>query len=324
VIPNLRRVLLSIVAVAVAGDCLWTSLQPFDIDVAAYARLAVLCGVLWAGSLYYERLRKDQNLSAMLFGAAFLIAFSAAFSLLNYLLLTVAGGRIDVQLAAMDRWLGFDWPQIMSLAAGHPFENGLLRIIYGLVLPQMAVLIICLGWRKKPQEIYRFCCAVVAGAAMTIAFWAMFPSFGAFSVYELSPSVASRLSLELDSRYAHDLVHMLASGPGRISPHELKGLIGFPSFHAALAGLLIWYAWSVPVLRWPLIVLNSLVFVSTPIQGGHHVVDVVAGIAVAAIAIAATGYLSNWLERRSASAAQHSRAGAALPAGVPSQAFADS
>ena len=233
-------------------------------------------------------------------------------------------GRIDVQLAAMDRWLGFDWPQIMSLAAGHPFENGLLRIIYGLVLPQMAVLIICLGWRKKPQEIYRFCCAVVAGAAMTIAFWAMFPSFGAFSVYELSPSVASRLSLELDGRYAHDLVHMLASGPGRISPHELKGLIGFPSFHAALAGLLIWYAWSVPVLRWPLIVLNSLVFVSTPIQGGHHVVDVVAGIAVAAIAIAATGYLSNWLERRSASAAQHSRAGAALPAGVPSQAFADS
>src|SRR6185437_8994857 len=113
------------------------------------------------------------------------------------------------------------------------------------------------------------------------------PSSGAFSVYDLPSGVSRHLALALDGRYAHALVGLLAHGPGRISPTAAKGLIGFPSYHAVLALLVVWYARPLAVIRWIALAINGLVLIATPIQGGHHVIDVVAGFAVAALAIRA-------------------------------------
>src|SRR5439155_8842365 len=130
-------------------------------------------------------------------------------------------------------------------------------------------LVICLGWHERSEKIHEFCLALAIGAGITVAFWTMFPSFGAFSVYDLPQNIATRLHLALDSRYAHDLLHLLAGGPGRISPAGLKGLIGFPSFHAAMAVLVVWYARSLHRLFGPCLAWNILVLVATPIHGGH-------------------------------------------------------
>jgi membrane-associated phospholipid phosphatase len=93
------------------------------------------------------------------------------------------------------------------------------------------------------------------------------------------------MALALDGRYAKELVALLAHGPGHIAPTEAKGLIGFPSYHAVLALLVVWYARELAVVRWIALGINSIVLVATPIQGGHHVVDVIAGFAVAAAAL---------------------------------------
>jgi membrane-associated phospholipid phosphatase len=45
--------------------------------------------------------------------------------------------------------------------------------------------------------------------------------------------------------------------------------------------------------------LNIVVLVATPIQGGHHVVDVLAGFAVAAIAVIFADNLTRSRESRS-------------------------
>jgi membrane-associated phospholipid phosphatase len=177
-----------------------------------------------------------------------------------------------------------------SALALHPFWSALLRVSYESVLPQVALLVVCLGWRERSEKIHEFCLALAIGAAITVAFWTMFPSFGAFSVYDLPQNISTRLSL--DTRYAHDLLHLLANGPGRISPSDVKGLIGFPSFHAAMAALVVWYARSFRQLFWPCLAWNALVLVATPIHGGHHVVDVPAGIAVAALAVALAGWIA--------------------------------
>ena len=65
----------------------------------------------------------------------------------------------------------------------------------------------------------------------------------------------------------------------------MKGLVGFPSFHTAQAIVVAWYARKLGVLFYPFLVFNILVIASTPIQGGHHIVDVIGGLAVAALAI---------------------------------------
>ena len=93
------------------------------------------------------------------------------------------------------------------------------------------------------------------------------------------------MPLALDRHYAHQLAALLAHGPGLISPTDTKGLIGFPSYHAVLALLVMFYAWKVSWLRWPAVALNLLVLVATPIQGGHHLIDLLGGGAVAALAL---------------------------------------
>jgi membrane-associated phospholipid phosphatase len=93
------------------------------------------------------------------------------------------------------------------------------------------------------------------------------------------------MTLALDQAYARELVRLLHEGAGMISPRDAKGLIGFPSYHAVLALLVTWYARKLAFLRWPALLLNSAVLLATPIQGGHHLVDVLAAFPVAAVVI---------------------------------------
>ena len=294
---RLQLLLFAIVAAAASVDVVWGEAGHFDIDAKAYGLLALLSIALAAGGVFYDRFRKDERLAAMLFGTSFLIGMSAAFSVLNYLLLTVAGARIDAPLAAFDRAIGVDWPALMAAISHYPVANMVLQLCYISVLPQIALLVAALGFKAKPEKIYALCLAVAAGAAISIAVWTFAPSFGAFSVYELPQAVASHLVLALDGHYARELIHLLANGPGRISPSAAQGLIGFPSYHAVLAMLVVWYARELPVLRWVALAINAVVLVATPIQGGHHVVDVLAGFGVAALAIATAQFALRWAAR---------------------------
>lgn len=306
--PLPQLVLAAIVIAAALTDVAWARAGHFDLDVQAYASLAVLTAVLAAGGVFYARIRKDERLAAMLFGTAFLIGFSAAFSVLNYFLLTIAGHRIDEPLAAIDRAIGFDWPAVMAFVAQYPLTNFGLQLVYISVLPQIAVLVVALGFRGKPSSIYALCLAVGMGAAICIFIWTIAPSFGAFSVYTLPDDVSRQLVLALDGHYARELIQLLQHGPGRISPTAAQGLIGFPSYHAVLALLVVWYARELPYVRWVAASINAVVLIATPIQGGHHVVDVLAGFAVAALAVLFADSLIRLAQRMDARVALRTQA----------------
>ena len=284
--PGLQRLLFGFVAALAAADALWIRAGHFEVDIPAYGMIALITLACLAAGLYYDRLRNEPRLSAMLLGTGFLVGMSAAVALLNYLLLTMAGHRIDPLLAGMDRALGIDWPAMMAFAAQHPLLSQILALAYMSLLPQTALLVPLLGWFGRYEEIAPFCLSVAVAALIAVAVWTIAPSFGAFSVYSLPLSTTAHLPLALDASYARALAGLLAHGPGYISPHNIKGLIGFPSFHATLALLLLWYGRELPYLRWPLLALNLTVLAATPIQGGHHVVDVAGGIALTVLAVA--------------------------------------
>ena len=284
-VPRLQLTLFSIVVATAAVDAVWVQAGLFDVDAKGYGAIALLSILFAAGGVFYGRIRKEERLAAMLIGTSFLLGMSASFSLLNYLLLTIAGQRIDAPLAALDRAMGVDWPAMMRLTAQHPLVGVGLQLAYTSVLPQIALLVAILGWHGNHERIYALCLSVSAGAAISIAIWTVAPSFGAFTIYDLPADVSSHLSLALDGQYAKELVTLLAQGPGHVSPSDAKGLIGFPSFHAVLALYVVWYARELAFVRWFALGLNCIVLVATPIEGGHHVVDVVAGIGVAALGV---------------------------------------
>ncbi|HEX4535094.1 MAG TPA: phosphatase PAP2 family protein [Rhizomicrobium sp.] len=282
---RLQSELLALAALIVALDVAWLWLGHFNIDAAPYSVLLLAVPPLAGASLYYGNVRREEAISVMFSGAAFLSVFSAACNLLSYLALTVAGPRIDMQLAAIDHALGFDWPALMMFASEHGLLTKMLLGIYQSVMPQTVLLLLLLGWKKQSSEIYGFCLAIAFGAAITVGFWTMFPSFGAFSVFNLPPQVAARLGLALSGDYGHALVEMLKNGPGIISPADMRGIVGFPSYHTVQAIALTWYARKLRYVGVAAFALNGLVLFAALIHGGHHLVDIAGGAAVAAVAI---------------------------------------
>lgn len=281
----LNRMLMVLAGGIILVDAIWAKAGHFRVEVWPYELLALLMLPLIGGAFWYAHGRRDVALSTMLGCTAFVLTFSAATSLLSYLLLTVAGPRIDDVLLAADKSMGVSWPAIMAFAASHLRITHALLLIYLSVIPQNALLFLLLAWRQKYGEIYGFSFAISIGALLTLTVWTLFPSFGAFSVYNLPPDVAGKLGLALTGDYGHDLVRMLKDGPGFISPRDVRGIVGFPSFHTVQAITLAWYARSLRYLRWPAVILNLLVIVSAPIHGGHDVVDLFGGAIVAVIAI---------------------------------------
>ncbi len=279
------RILFCIAAILIAVDVVCVIRGHFSVDLAGYALPAIFSLALLAGGLFYQAERPDPGLAAMLFGTSFLCAFSAAASVLNYILLTVAGPRIDFFLAAIDHGMGFDWIQVMTVMSHHPGLNKVLFVAYATTLPQIAILVIVLSLSGRHQEVYRFCLAVAVGAIVAIGIWTIVPSLGAKSIYALPASMEHRMALDVTTDYGRALVTLLHSGPGYITPKDMRGLIAFPSYHAVLALLLIWYARSVVWLRWPALILNFVVLISAPVQGGHHLIDIFGGVAVAIISV---------------------------------------
>lgn len=278
--PGLPVFLLALAASLAVVDGLWLAQGHLAVDVAGYFRLCLLSAVLLAAARVYATLRPDPRLCAMLFGTGFLCLFSLEASILNYLLLTHTGPRIDGPLAAFDRALGFDWPAVMRFMAAHPLLNQAALLVYSSMLPQVALLTIVLGITDC-ERVYRFGAGLALSALICIAVWGFAPSFGAFSVYPPPPHMA----LALDWAYAQDLIRLLRDGARVISPDDARGLIGFPSYHAVLALLVISHAWRNAVLRWPALLLNFAVLAATPVQGGHHLADVLGAVPVTAATI---------------------------------------
>lgn len=282
----LQRFMFAVAAGPIAVGLVWGWTGHFHIDVAAYIRPALIGLALLAAGTFYQIRRPDPKIVAMLLGASFLIFFSAAANLLNNFLLTVAGPRIDAQLDAADRALGFDWYRLMLLMADHPILNGWLFQIYNIALPEIALMLVVLAWSGKVDKTYCFCLSVALGALICISVWTLTPAFGAMSLYTLPPDVASRLQVALTCEFGKAQVAMLRDGPGYITLDSLHGsLIGFPSYHGVLALTVIWYARALPRLFWPLLIANLLVLAATPIQGGHHLTDVLASFPVTALSI---------------------------------------
>lgn len=310
---KLQRILFGLAGAVVLTDLVWMESGNFHVDILGYTKLLLMSLGLLAGGIFYETKRNEPQLAAMILGTSFLCVFSAAASLLNYFLLTLHGPRIDDLLVAADRALGFDWYRVMVAMSHHTLLNAIFFVVYNTVLPEIALVMVALAWTGEVEKVYRYCLALGLGALIAIAIWAMAPSLGAKSLYVLPPEVANKLILSVTCDYGKALVDLLRNGPGYISPSDLRGLIAFPSYHGVLALIVAWYGWSLRWLRWPLLLLNAVVIVCSPIQGGHHMVDLLGSFPVAALSI----FAASRIVRRpiSAPAALASPKEPAFPAG---------
>src|SRR5258706_256260 len=169
----LNRILVGIACAVVTLDAIWLVAGHFEIDAHRYVLLAVLVLPLLGAGHYYHRYRNEKAIGATLTASAFLLVFSAAGSLLSYLLLTITGPRIDLQLALVDRAMGFSWPAMMGLVSHYPLVNETLRLSYLSVMPQLALLLLLLALNAVvlvaiPVHGGHHLIDMVGGAAVTV------------------------------------------------------------------------------------------------------------------------------------------------------------
>jgi membrane-associated phospholipid phosphatase len=95
----------------------------------------------------------------------------------------------------------------------------------------------------------------------------------------------------------------------------LGGIVTFPSFHAASAVLYAWALWPVRWMR-PIVVLAfTAMLAATPINGGHYLIDIIAGTAIAILAIAAARRAGRLVAKWQVRIAD----GALVPVAVPAE-----
>ena len=264
-------------------DAVLVAVRGSRVDVAAYGLLAGLVIALLAVGFSYRRSGRSDALGAMTTCAGLFIFFTSALSLFNYLLTPNGHPVIDPWLIQADAALGFHWPDIIAWAARHPVANEVMRAAYMSTLPQIALLVIVLGMTLRLEDLHSLMITVVVTGMIAVMFWGLFPSTGA--IHDLPHQLLQTVRPLLDPAYGAEIMALLKNGAPFLSPNELRGLIAFPSFHIVLAIAATYHARNVPWLFAPYLVVNLIVLPAVLVHGGHHLVDIPAGMLVFALGI---------------------------------------
>lgn len=280
--------------VAVLAVLPWTTL---DVDAAAW--LGVLApGVISSGVLaLYSRARGFLRVQALAQTLLFHILLLFPVTAVVYTSMQLPFAFADEQLAAMDAALGFDWKTTIAFIDERRWLANLFTIVYGAFTPQMVLYPMLLAFGNDRTRGYKMLMSYGLIILLSSIVAATAPAIGTFAAHGINQARNINLTFALDF-VPH--LEQLKSGPVTFTPYRLAGIISFPSVHAAVAVLCAWAWWNNKVLRYPVLVINMLMAASAVPNGGHYLVDVLAGIAVAAWAIMVVDRLSARVEARSA------------------------
>lgn len=257
----------------------------FYVEWWSFGPPTAICLALAAGAWVYRGIRPDPKLASGLECTAQVIAFAAVGAPLSYLA-AAAGAALPLQdhvFDAIDLALGFNWMALLGFMNEAPATFNVLRLIYGSLLPQMALAALCLAFTGRLVWLRVYTLAFLIAALTTIAISAVLPAEGVWLHYELTPADARAVPVVST---VWPVFTGLRDGSVRaLVALGAEGVITFPSLHAALAVIMIAALWPLPVLRWIVFVLNVTMLVATPIDGAHYLIDVIAGLAIAAVSL---------------------------------------
>jgi len=216
--------------------------------------------------LHYRRLALAAH------SGAWLVAFTAALSVLSYLLTTLAFPLVDGGLAHADALMGFDWPHAYAWVRARPVLNGIFGLAYASGLLQLVLVPMLAALLGRGRYAREFLSNLLVSILLLLLVATLWPAAGAFSSYGVaSPaevaSVSDFAALRNGTLQVFDLTRM-------------QGLVSMPSYHTAMA------LFFVQAMRWSRLgllgggLLNGLMLLSTPTEGGHYLVDVLAGVAL--------------------------------------------
>jgi hypothetical protein len=268
----------SAIVAIIAIDAIFAAATGIGIRrVGAYTELFGIIFALWPAIAVLTRVTGFAKGGAFLAEAvAKTLIFIYVATVLEYDLATSPAPLYDDVLIRADRALGFDWPAVFAWFASHPAVCRIIGFAY-FSLAKEAMLVLLVTALFYPTRARQVPTALILSSLMTIpALW-IFPVAGAFVVFDHGSLPQASFTADYLGMRAHTMAQIPLDDP--------RGMISFPSFHASSAVLLTYLVRGIPVLYPAAFLFNGLMVLGTPFFGGHYLVDVLAGLAVAGITI---------------------------------------
>jgi len=259
--------------------CAAVALQDFNYRLpASLANLYSFCFALGLAAGYCRWAKFDR-----LFQSCLLVLWSCVLStLLKFPMYLAARFRTplrDHALAQIDHGLGFDAAALVHWGASHPWTRTFFGLSYGALFPLMVLGVLLPAVRYRFQAVKELIVATSFATVIGAVLFRFIPAIGPWSVCGYAPSTAQLR--------CQDLLLTLRAGGVHVINLTESGIVCFPSFHTLLAIVSCLALWSIKPLRIPAAVLASCVILATLTTGWHYLVDVIGGLLLTVLSIAA-------------------------------------
>jgi hypothetical protein len=251
-------------------DVFWSVLIGLSVS-GLWKAVNAVCGLL-ALSISYRR--RSRGITEIAESAALWISFTAAGCLLTYLFAACALPPQDVALTNIDHAIGFDWLVWRNAALAWPALHQVLLLAYAGLMPQILLSIMffpAIGRSERGSELFLFAMLTLLPTALISA---LCPALGPFATFGGD-----------DAGYLPHLLALRAGGPWQFNLLTMQGIITMPSYHAVLAVLFTHAYRNTGMIGWGIAGLNGLMLLSIAPIGGHYIVDVFSGGAIALLCI---------------------------------------
>ena len=315
-----RFLLFNWIAVGIMGAVLAFSLVVTDFSIEL-SGLAIAVGYVgaYAGFAHANACspsRRDPQVMFVLGGTAQIVLITAIMAPLTYVAASTNLPMQDANLLAIDRAFGLDWAAYVGFADDRPALATWLNCGYNMIRWPIFAIPVVLAATGRYQRIEEFTFAFGLALIVTTIISGLVPAIGVFQQVGLDPISIKNLNLQPYLDQLRDLPPTRDGVLRHLDLLNLGGIVTFPSFHAASAVLYAWALWPVRWMR-PIVVLAfTAMLAATPINGGHYLIDIIAGTAIAVLAIVAARragrVIAKWQVRGGAT-------GELIPAAVPAE-----
>ena len=233
----------------------------------------------------YIRQTKDApRIALALIGTAIFSGFTAVSSVFIFALFPLPNPLIDPALIELDAILGYDWSALVSWLAGYPGLSMVLGYVYHSSLIQILLTIVLLAALSREIVLHRFLFVGILTLILAVAIWWLAPSVGPSGFQSISEADRLATGLYFNPAYGAYLRDLVEVGPRVISPEVVTGVVAFPSYHMIMALMVVWFTRGTFAFL-PALGTNIAMVPATLTHGGHHLIDLIAGLAVFAFAV---------------------------------------
>jgi membrane-associated phospholipid phosphatase len=286
----------------VVADLLWSRNSNVSLDLQSYIEfmkvIVAITGLYWIMVFVERRVAGDHarigrfiaytagSTKTLIWNGGLFIPLGFASVYFMYLIAATDRPLMDESLALIDARLGFDWLAFLDVANTHPLIAKVLVFAYHSVGPQIPLLFLLLAFTGQSVRLTETIAILAVSSALTAAFMAWIPAAGAYAYFQPIAADYSNFTPRAGMWHYSELMKLRSGEPFSLLVTKAEGLATFPSYHTQLGIFVVYALRNTRLLVWPAGVLNAIMIVSTLPEGGHHLFDVVAGIAVGLLTIA--------------------------------------